>query len=95
MVNVSNLRNRFKHKFNRVNVINVTRSNDDFVLSANGTGSVQISKIDLNAGTVDNTVIGGTTPAAATFTTVSITNFSHSGWCHDHGQHNKGQQVQR
>ena len=55
------------------NVIKVMRSNDDFVLSANGTGSVQISKIGMNEGTVDNTVIGGTTPASGTFTTVSIT----------------------
>ena len=73
VVNVSNL--TIDSSINLTdNVIKVTRSNDDFVLSANGTGSVQVSKIDLNAGTVDNVVIGGTTPAAATFTTVSITN---------------------
>ena len=39
---------------------------------ANGTGSVKVSKIDINSGAVDNTVLGGTTPAAGTFTTVSM-----------------------
>ena len=57
-------------------VIKVTRSNDDFVLSANGTGSVQLSKIDMNEGTVDNVVIGGTTPAAGTYTTVAFSGTS-------------------
>ena len=72
VVNVSNL--TIDSSINLTdNVIKVIRSNDDFVLSANGTGSVQISKVDMNEGTVDNTVIGATTPAAATFSTVSIT----------------------
>jgi hypothetical protein len=73
VVNVSNL--TIDSSINLTdNVIKVIRSNDDFVLSANGSGSVQVSKIDMNQGTVDNAVIGGTTPAAGTFTTVSITN---------------------
>ena len=73
VVNVSNL--TIDSSINLTdNVIKVIRSDDDFVLSANGSGSVQVSKIDMNQGTVDNTVIGGTTPAAGTFTTVSITN---------------------
>ena len=55
------------------NIMKVTRSNDDFVLSANGTGSVQISKVDMNLGTVDSTVIGATTPAAGTFSTITLT----------------------
>ena len=72
VVNVSNL--TIDSSINlKDNVIKLIRSDDDFVLSANGTGSVQISKIDMNEGTVDNTVIGATTPAAGTFTTVSIT----------------------
>ena len=72
VVNVSNL--TIDSSINLTdNVIKVTRSNDDFVLLANGTGSVQISKIDMNSGTDDNTTIGTTTPAAGTFTTVSIT----------------------
>ena len=73
VVNVSNL--TIDSSINLTdNVIKVTRSNDDFVLSGNGTGSTQISKIDLNEGTIDNTVIGGTTPAAGTFSSVAITN---------------------
>ena len=72
VVNVSNL--TIDSSINLTdNVIKVTRSDDDFLLSANGTGSVQISKVDMNEGTVDNTVIGATTPVAATFSTVSIT----------------------
>ena len=58
------------------NVIKITRSNDDWILSANGTGTVVISNIDMNEGAVDNTVIGGNTPAAGTFTTVTFTNTS-------------------
>ena len=54
------------------NVIKLTRSNDNLEMLANGTGSVQISKVDINGGLVDNTVIGATTPAAATFTTLTF-----------------------
>ena len=53
------------------NEIKTTASNSDLVLSASGTGNVVIAKADINGGTVDNTVIGGTTPAAGTFTTVT------------------------
>ena len=71
VVNVSNL--TIDSSVNLTdNVIKVIRSNDDFVLAGNGTGSVQISKVDMNEGTVDNTVIGGTTPAAGTFTTLTF-----------------------
>ena len=54
------------------NIIKLTRSNDNLELEANGTGSVKVSKIDINSGAVDNSVLGGTTPAAGTFTTISI-----------------------
>ena len=75
VVNVSNL--TIDSSINLTdNVIQVTRSDDDFVLSASGTGSVQISKVDMNDGTVDNVVIGGTTPAAGTFTSLTFTNTS-------------------
>ena len=40
------------------------------VLSASGSGSVVIAKTDINGGAIDNTVIGATTPAAGTFTTI-------------------------
>ena len=75
VVNVSNL--TIDSSINLTdNVIQVTRSDDDFVLSGSGTGSVQISKVDMNDGTVDNVVIGGTTPAAGTFTSLTFTNTS-------------------
>ena len=53
------------------NVIKVNDSNADLLLTANGTGSVLISSADINEGTIDNTVIGGTTAAEATFTTLT------------------------
>ena len=71
VVNVSNL--TLDSDLNLTdNVIKLTRSDDNLELLANGTGSVQISKIDINGGLVDNTVIGATTPAAATFTTLTF-----------------------
>ena len=53
------------------NDIKVNDSNADLLLTANGTGSVLISSADVNEGTMDNTVIGGTTAAAGTFTTLA------------------------
>jgi hypothetical protein len=55
------------------NHIMTTQSNSDLVLSASGTGSVVMAKADINSGAIDNTVIGATTPVAATFTTLSTT----------------------
>jgi hypothetical protein len=54
------------------NEITTTQSNSDLVLSASGTGSVVIANADINGGNIDNTVIGGTTPAAGTFTTLTV-----------------------
>jgi len=53
------------------NEIKTTNSNSNLKLSANGSGSIEIAKADINGGTIDGTVIGGTTPAVATFTTVT------------------------
>lgn len=53
------------------NNIKTTQSNSDLVLTPAGTGSVVVAKADMNSGVIDNTVIGGTTPAAGTFTTVT------------------------
>jgi hypothetical protein len=55
------------------NNITTTQSNSNLVLSASGTGSVVIAKADINSGAIDNTVIGATTPVAATFTTLATT----------------------
>jgi hypothetical protein len=54
------------------NEITTTQSNSDLVLSASGTGSVVIAIADINGGAIDNTVIGGTTPVAGTFTTITV-----------------------
>ena len=56
------------------NEIAGSRSNDDITITPAGTGSVLISKIDANSGTIDNTTIGGTTAAAGTFTTTTAVN---------------------
>jgi len=42
-------------------------------ITPNGTGNVVISKIDCNSGTIDGTTIGGSSAAAGTFTTGTIT----------------------
>jgi hypothetical protein len=54
------------------NEITTTQSNSDLVLSASGSGSVVINSADINGGNIDNTVIGGTTPVAGTFTTLTV-----------------------
>tara|TARA_R110001592_G_scaffold149712_2_gene375221 strand:- start:954 stop:1934 length:981 start_codon:yes stop_codon:yes gene_type:complete len=56
------------------NEIRVNTSNADLVLSASGTGIVVIGKTDIDVGAIDGTVIGATTPAAATFSTLSSNN---------------------
>ena len=55
------------------NVIKTTQSNSDLVIAPAGTGQVVMSKADINGGAIDNTVIGGATPLAGTFTTLSTT----------------------
>jgi len=55
------------------NHIRATASNSDLVLSPSGTGQVVIAKADIDSGTIDNTVIGGSTAAAGTFTTLTVT----------------------
>ena len=56
------------------NEIRVNTSNADLVLSGSGTGIVVIGKTDIDGGAIDGTVIGATTPAAATFSTLSYNN---------------------
>lgn len=53
------------------NNITTTQSNSDLVITPAGTGSVVLAKADINSGTIDNTVIGATTPVAGTFTTLT------------------------
>jgi hypothetical protein len=55
------------------NEIKTTQTNSDLVISPAGTGQIVIAKADINSGTIDNTVIGATTPVAGTFTTLNTT----------------------
>ena len=55
------------------NEIKTTNSNSDLVIAPAGTGQVVIAKADINGGTIDNAVIGATTPLAGTFTTLNTT----------------------
>ena len=55
------------------NTIISTDTNGNIDLTPNGTGEVNITKVDIDAGTIDGTAIGGTTPAAGAFTTLSTT----------------------
>ncbi len=55
------------------NKITTTQSNSDLVIAPSGTGQVVMAKADINSGTIDNTVIGGSTPLAGTFTTLATT----------------------
>jgi len=55
------------------NEIKSISTNADIIFEPAGTGQIYIPKADINSGTIDNTVIGGTTSAAATFSTLSAT----------------------
>ena len=72
VVNVSNMTIDSTINFTD-NVIKVTTSNADMVLSANGTGSVLIDNIDLNGGTIDNTIIGANEPSSGLFSPLNYT----------------------
>ena len=54
------------------NAIISTDTNGNIDLTPDGSGEVNISKVDIDLGTIDNTVIGGTTPAAGTFTSAVV-----------------------
>jgi hypothetical protein len=53
------------------NSIISTNTDGNIALTPNGTGEVDISKVDIDGGTIDGTVIGGSTPAAGSFTTLN------------------------
>ena len=54
------------------NTISSTDTDGDINLTPNGTGSVVASKADINGGAIDGTTIGGTTPAAGSFTDMAF-----------------------
>ena len=53
------------------NEIKTNTSNTNLKFTANGTGSIEIANADINGGVIDGTVIGGATPVAGTFTTLT------------------------
>lgn len=54
------------------NTITSTDTDGDINLTPDGTGSVAISKVDINGGTIDGTTIGGSSAADATFVTLNV-----------------------
>ena len=58
-----------------INGFNITsaRSNEDINIIPSGTGSVAITKVDINGGAIDGTVIGANSAAAGTFTSLTST----------------------
>ncbi len=55
------------------NAITSTDSNGNIDITPNGTGEVNITKVDIDGGAIDNVTIGGSTSAAGTFTTLTAT----------------------
>ena len=53
------------------NTVSSTNTDGNINLTPNGTGAVVVSKADINSGTIDNTVIGGVTAAAGSFTNIT------------------------
>lgn len=54
------------------NTISSTDTNGDIDITPNGTGEVNLSKVDIDSGTIDGTIIGGTTPADATVSNLTV-----------------------
>jgi len=61
------------------NAIISTNTNGNIDLTPNGTGEVNISKVDIDSGAIDGTVIGAASAAAITGTTITGTSFVTSG----------------
>ena len=51
----------------------VSVSNGDINITPNGTGEVNISKVDIDAGAIDGTTIGANSAAAGTFSSATVT----------------------
>ena len=56
-----------------LNTIASTNTNGDIFLTPDGSGEVNISKVDIDSGAIDGTTIGGSSPAVGTFTTANAT----------------------
>ena len=55
------------------NAIISTDTNGNIDLTPNGTGEVNITKVDIDAGTIDNTAVGSGTASSGAFTTLTAT----------------------
>ena len=58
------------------NAIISTDTNGNIALTPNGTGEVDISKVDIDSGTIDGVTIGGSSAAAGTFTAIDVDNIN-------------------
>jgi hypothetical protein len=54
------------------NTMSSTNTDGNIAITPNGTGEVDISKVDIDAGAIDGTTIGASSAAAATFTDVTL-----------------------
>ena len=54
-------------------------ANGNIAITPNGTGEVDITKVDINGGAIDGTTIGGATPASGAFTTIVVDNLTIDG----------------
>jgi hypothetical protein len=61
------------------NIISSTDTNGNIALTPNGTGEVDISKVDIDGGEIDGTIIGANSAAAGTFTEANIDNIKIDG----------------
>jgi hypothetical protein len=57
----------------------ITTSDGNINLTPNGTGDVVISKVDINAGSIDGTIIGANSAAAITATSLDVDNINING----------------
>jgi len=71
---VAHIRDNGNIELNNLQISNQTITglvtNADITITPNGTGSVVMSKVDINGGSIDGTTIGAAAAAAGTFTTV-------------------------
>ena len=60
------------------NTIKSLDSNGNINITPNGTGSVVLSKVDINGGSIDGVVIGGSTATSGKFTTLQVTDLTNN-----------------
>lgn len=58
------------------NTLSSTDTNGDINITPDGTGEVNITKVDIDGGAIDNTIIGANSPAAGYFTNITLDGLS-------------------